>query len=626
MADQRKGSLEDTPTWAVSVFALFIFVLSFIIDDGLHRLTKFLKGRRRKSLNRALKKFKTEMMQLGFVSLLLTLSEVPISNICVSQVVANSFLPCEYPLDSTTVSSAAQLPASNTNFSKEVTTQTYCEAKGLVSLVSREGILQLNIFIAVLAVFHVLYCILTMFLGMAKMRKWNEWEDETQTLNYQILNDPRRFQHTHQTPFGKRHLKIWSKHPLLLWPVCFARQFGGSVSKVDYMTLRNGFIVANIKEGSSFNFLNFLARAFDDDFEQVVGIKFWIWIFSILFIFFNAHVFYNYYWLPFIPLLIVLLVGTKLQVVITKMCAESCKKNPVIRGSFKVELNNDLFWFGQPHWLLHLLQFVLIQNSFQLAFLTWSWIEYGQSSCFNRRTKDVIIKSTMGIFVQLICGYVTLPLYALVNQMGSGMRKAVFTELVVDGLKNWHKNARHRLSKNGSTTSRKSSNSAHFYSTDDSSILDNECSYKTPNPTIVRSSSSTSEIIEEQVPPGLTPKNGSSTSKSSNYAQFYSTDDSSIPDNECSYKTPHPTIVRSSSSTSEIIEEHVPPGLTPNLDTTSLPTQEITRDEEKPNIINKIIYDGEISFGSSWKLKLESISKRSGEITSIIEEEVNFDQ
>ncbi|PRQ44603.1 hypothetical protein RchiOBHm_Chr3g0481051 [Rosa chinensis] len=546
MADQRKGSLEDTPTWAVSVFALFFFVLSFIIDDGLHRLTKFLKGRRRKSLNRALKKFKTEMMQLGFLSLLLTLSEVPISNICVSQVLANSFLPCEYPSDSTSVSSAAQLPASNTNFSKEVTTQTYCEAKGLVSLVSREGILQLNIFISVLAVFHVLYCILTMFLGMAK--------------------------------------------------VCFARQFGGSISKVDYMTLRNGFIVANIKEGSSFNFLNFLARAFDDDFEQVVGIKL-----------ITSGV---------ISLIkIVLLVGTKLQVVITKMCAESCKKNPVIRGSFVVELNNDLFWFGQPNWLLHLLQFVLIQ------------IEYGQSSCFNRRTKDVIIKSTMGIVVQLICGYVTLPLYALVNQMGSGMRKAVFTELVVDGLKNWHKNASHRLSKNGSTTSRKSSNSAHFYSTDDSSILDNECSYKTPNLTIVRSSSSTSEIIEEQVPPGLTPKNGSSTSrKSSNSAQFYSTDDSSIPDNECSYKTPHPTIVRSSSSTSEIIEEHVSPGLTPNLDTTSLPTQEITRDEEKPNIINKIIYDGEISFGSSWKLKLESISKRSGEITSIIEEEVNFDQ
>lgn len=45
--------------------------------------------------------------------------------------------------------------------------------QGLVSLVSREGTLQLNVFISVLAVFHVLYCILTMFLGMAKVSELN---------------------------------------------------------------------------------------------------------------------------------------------------------------------------------------------------------------------------------------------------------------------------------------------------------------------------------------------------------------------------------------------------------------------------------------------------------------------
>ncbi|KAL6141461.1 hypothetical protein ACLB2K_059749 [Fragaria x ananassa] len=412
MADRREG-LEDTPTWAVSVFALFIFILSFIIDDGIHRLTKFLKSRRRKSLNRALKKFKTGV---GFSSV------------------------------------KGRNPAAKHPY---------------ISLGS-------------------VSCSLLHF-------NYVSWDGQ----------DPRRFQHPNQTPFVKRHLKIWSKHPLLLWPVCFARQFGGSISKVDYMTLRNGFIV------------------------------------------------------------IVLLVGTKLQVVITKMCAESCKENPVIRGSFV--------------------------------------IEYGHNSCFNRRTKDVIIKITMGIVVQLICGYVTLPLYALVTQMGSGMKKAVFTELVVDGLKNWHKNARRRLSKNGSTASRKSSNSAQLYSTDDASVTDSECSYKSPKPTIVRSSSSTSEIIQDHVPPGLT-----------SYT-------------ECSYKTPKPTITRSS-STSEIIEEQAPTDLTTKSETTSLPTREITREEENPNIMNKVLYDGEISFGSSWKLKLESVSKRSGEITSIIEEEVNFDK
>ena len=37
--------------------------------------------------------------------------------------------------------------------------------------------------------------------------------------------------------------------------------------------------------------------------------------------------------------------------------------------------------------------------------------------------------------------------------MGSGMKRAVFTEAVVKGLNNWHKNARRSLSKNRSTTS-----------------------------------------------------------------------------------------------------------------------------------------------------------------------------
>ncbi|BFG25071.1 hypothetical protein CerSpe_113450 [Prunus speciosa] len=550
MDQGRGGSLEETPTWAVSVFALFFFFLSFIIDSSIHHLTTFLNRRRRKSLNRALMKFKTEMMKLGLVSLLLTISEVPISKICVAQTLADTFLPCKYVEDAEPdVSSATQLSGSNsTSFSKEVNDDNYCEAKGMVSLVSREGVLQLNIFISLLAVFHVLYCILTMFLGMAKMRKWNAWEDETRTLEYQIRNDSRRFQLIHQTPFGKRHLKFWSKHPLLLWPVCFARQFSGSISKADYMTLRNGFIEANFTKSSNFNFLTFLARAFDDDFEQVVGIRFWIWLFSILFIFSSAHVFYNHYWLPFIPLLIVIVVGAKMEMIITKMGVESCK-NPVIRGCLVVKLNDDLFWFGRPRWLLHLIQFVLIQNSFQLAFLTWTWFQYGQGSCLNRKREVIAIRISMGLLVQFICGYVTLPLHALVTQMGSGMKKAVFSERVVDGLKNWHKNARHRLSKSRSI-SKNSVEATDFSISDQMST----------------------EILD--------------------FESF-----------------PH-AVVESSSFTSEIIEEKVPHNSLPKPDTTSVSIPEITKEEENPKINGRMItYDGEISFGSSWKLES---SKRSG--------------
>ncbi|KAL0305694.1 UNVERIFIED_CONTAM: MLO-like protein 12 [Sesamum radiatum] len=165
--------------------------------------------------------------------------------------------------------------------------------------------------------------------------------------------------------------------------VNFLRQFFGSVYKVDYLTLRHGFITAHFAEGSNFNFQKYLKRAFEKDSSL------WIWIFSVLFIFFNAYVFHNYVWLPFIPLL----------------------------------------------------------NSFQLAFFTWSWYKFGLRSCFHRETEDIVIRLAMGVVIPILCGYVTLPLYALVTQMGTSMGNSVFPERVVRGLKRWRAKARRNLAR-----------------------------------------------------------------------------------------------------------------------------------------------------------------------------------
>lgn len=36
------GSLEKTPTWAVSIFAFIFFFLAFIIETSLHHLTQVI--------------------------------------------------------------------------------------------------------------------------------------------------------------------------------------------------------------------------------------------------------------------------------------------------------------------------------------------------------------------------------------------------------------------------------------------------------------------------------------------------------------------------------------------------------------------------------------------------------
>ncbi|KAJ4839702.1 hypothetical protein Tsubulata_012682 [Turnera subulata] len=424
-------SLEETPTWAVATVCFVLIVLSLLIEHLLLLLAKYFNKKRRKSLIRALDKIKSDLMLLGFISLLLTICEKRIASICIPKSVGETFLPCGSP-----------------SYSDETEEEAKCAEKGKVSFLSRSGVQQLQYLIFVLAAFHSLSSILIFGLGMAKMKRWESWEAETKTLEYQFLRDPRRFQLTHQTSFGKRHLRFWTEPPVLRWPAFFLRQFYGSVPKVDYLTLRHGFILAHFEERSNFDFHKYIKRALDRDFKKVVGISYWIWIFTIFFIFFNAHKFYSYLWLPFIPLVMLLVIGTKLQAIITSMCLDSHDKSHVVRGTLLVQPSDHFFWFGRPKLLLHLMHFILFQNSFQLAFFTWTWYYFGFRSCFHRKTVDIVLRIVMGILVHFLCGYVTLPLCALVTQMGTSMRGAVFTEDVMEGLKRWEANAKKTLRSN----------------------------------------------------------------------------------------------------------------------------------------------------------------------------------
>lgn len=261
------------------------------------------------------------------------------------------------------------------------------------------------------------------------------------------ITDPERFRFARDTSFGRRHLSFWSKSPVLLWIGCFFRQFLTSVAKVDYMTLRHGFIMAHLAPQSqeSFDFQKYIKRSLEEDFKAVVGISPIIWIFALLFLLSNTHGWYSYFWLPFIPLMIILLVGAKLQVIITKMGLKIKERGDVIKGTPVVEPGDHLFWFNRPRLILFLIHFVLFQNAFQLAFFAWSWYEFGLPSCFHNQPEDIAIRISMGVINQFLCSYVTLPLYALVTQMGSTMKPVIFNDRVASALKSWHNTARKNI-------------------------------------------------------------------------------------------------------------------------------------------------------------------------------------
>ncbi|CAN4081061.1 unnamed protein product [Withania somnifera] len=421
--------MEATPTWAVAVVCFILLAISIFIEQIIHHLGEWLLKRHKKPLYEALEKIKAELMLLGFISLLLTVVQTPVSNLCVPKSVGYSWHPCK---------------------TEEVAKSTYddpCLAKGKVQFASSYAIHQLHIFIFVLAVAHVLYCIATFALGRLKMRKWRAWEDETKTIEYQFYNDPERFRFARETSFGRRHLHFWSKSPVLLWIVCFFRQFFSSVAKVDYLTLRHGFLIAHLipQNQENFDFQIYINRAVEKDFKVVVGISPAFWLFTVLYFLTTTDGLYSYLWVPFVPLITILLVGTKLQMIITEMGVRISERGDIVKGVPVVEIGDHLFWFKRPGFVLFLINFVLFQNAFQVAFFVWSWWKFGFPSCFHQNAADLAIRLTMGVIIQVHCSYVTLPLYALVTQMGSSMKPIIFGDNVATALRSWHNTAKKRV-------------------------------------------------------------------------------------------------------------------------------------------------------------------------------------
>uniref|UniRef100_A0A7N0R8J8 MLO-like protein n=1 Tax=Kalanchoe fedtschenkoi TaxID=63787 RepID=A0A7N0R8J8_KALFE len=362
-------TLEQTPTWAVAVVCFVLVALSIAIEHLIHLAGKWLKRKHKKALHESLEKIKSELMLLAFISLLLSVFQGLISNICLPPSLANSWHPCSKQeenesdiADESDDRRRRRLLSVGRRLLASAETDK-CASKGKVALISTEGLHQLHIFIFVLAVFHVLYCAFTMALGRLKMRKWKHWEKETRSFEYQFSHDPERFQHIRNTTFGKRHLNTWSKTSVLIWIVCFVRQFVRSVPKVDYLTLRHGFISAHLPPESQtkFDFQKYINRSLEDDFKVVVGISPPIWFLAVLFVLFNTDGWHSYLWLPFIPFIVILVVGTKLQVIITRMGLRIQARAQVVRGEPVVEPSDDLFWFNRPRLLIYLINFVLFQ-------------------------------------------------------------------------------------------------------------------------------------------------------------------------------------------------------------------------------------------------------------------------
>ncbi|KAG4979779.1 hypothetical protein JHK85_033737 [Glycine max] len=383
-------NLEETPTWAVSAVCFVLILISITIEHIIHLIGKWLKKKHRRALYESLEKIKSELMLLGFISLLLTVGQGPISRICISEKVAGTWHPCD---DSSNHESDSEESENRTNSrrllaafygSDDVNPRRVLAGGGADKCPEGPYMHQKNNGKSPVCVIgwhsSTPYIYLRAGCFSCPLLHFHYGPGQSK--------DPERFRFARETSFGRRHLSFWTKNPVLIWIVCFFRQFVRSVPNVDYLTLRHGFIM------------------------------------------------------------IILLVGTKLQVIITEMGLKIQQRGEVLKGVPLVQPGDHLFWFNRPGLILYLINFVLFQNAFQLAFFAWSALQFGIKSCFHSHTEDVVIRITMGVLIQILCSYVTLPLYALVTQMGSTMKPTIFNERVALGLRNWHQTAKKHIRQN----------------------------------------------------------------------------------------------------------------------------------------------------------------------------------
>ncbi|KAI4385503.1 hypothetical protein MLD38_003521 [Melastoma candidum] len=440
-------SLQETPTWALATVCFVFISFSIFIDHLIHLLCHWLKRHRMTALYEAVEKLKTVLMLLGFMSLTLAVTQNAILKICIPTHVANTMLPCRRTITTKTTGHISVPAERRLASASSLSGNDHCSRKGMTSLISVEGMNQLSIFIFVLAVMQIVYSVLTMALGRAKMKRWKGWEEETQTIEYQAANDPNRFRFTRQTTFGRRHMGACTETSSLLWTKCFFRQFFHSVAKVDYLTLRHGFITAHLSESSNFNFQKYIQRSLEDDFKVVVGISPFMWLVVVIFMLMDVHGWHVYLWVSFIPLTIVLVLGTKLEVIVARMALQLQGQNTVIKGTPLVQPNDNLFWFSHPQYVLTLLHFTLFMNAFELAFFIWVTTQFGFKSCYHEHLEIIIVRVVLAVIVQVLCSYITLPLYALVTQMGSRFKSAALEEDTANVIRKWHAGVREKRKK-----------------------------------------------------------------------------------------------------------------------------------------------------------------------------------
>ncbi|KAL4579128.1 hypothetical protein LXL04_015264 [Taraxacum kok-saghyz] len=397
----NERSLEQTPTWAVALVCTVFVIISVIIEHGIHSVGKWFQKKQKKAMLEALEKIKAELMLLGFLSLLLTVGTSYVAKICVPEKIGYKMLPCKAKHYNAGHEGKGGGDEDGGGGDEGEHRRKLLNVAGdmifrrVLAASSKDGgscskVLGRNVGprLLDLDIISVPNIGPENLADFSEMKKWQAWEAETTSLEYEFTNDPARFRFAHQTSFVKRHTGLSTK-PGIRW-------------------------VAHFAPSTKFDFHKYIKRSMEDDFKSVLGIRVACTYLSLI----------------------------RPVSVIMEMAQQIQDKATIVRGAPVVEPSNKFFWFNSPRLVLFLIHFTLFQNAFQMAFFLWTVYEFGIHSCYHESITQIGVRVGLGVLLHIMCSYITFPLYALVTQMGSHMKKSIFEEQTSKALKKWQKAAK----------------------------------------------------------------------------------------------------------------------------------------------------------------------------------------
>ncbi|KAB5574420.1 hypothetical protein DKX38_001614 [Salix brachista] len=485
----RQGrSLVETPTYSVATVITVLVFVCFAFQRSIYRFGRWLKKTRRKALFVSLEKIKEELMLLGLISLLLAQCARWISEICVdSSLFSSKFYICseeDYGITQNLLSENSSPFLNETHIPpKRIATQKSHQCgEGHEPFVSLEGLEQLHRFLFVLGITHVVYSCLTVGLAMSKIYSWRKWENQINLVADENLqgDDLQRAQVQNRWTNSKEKQGDEAAIHLCIPPHISSMEQESS-SHLDALLLST--IYELYKEirllGTTIGFHHCASLFFLDVLLEyllstdcqllITSINTWSAVWKTNFKASWGSGLNIYFWLSFVPAIIVMLVGTKLQHVVSTLALEIGEQTGPSIGT-QVEPRDGLFWFGKPEILLRLIQFIMFQNAFEMATFIWSLVvgipakivlhekpfhDNCPASFWNiRREKWMLSGAKMRrVLVQFWCSYSTVPLNVIITQMGSRFKKALVSESVRDSLHSWCKRVKERSKRDSAALS-----------------------------------------------------------------------------------------------------------------------------------------------------------------------------